>query len=59
MIDYEANNQWIIYNPITKKIQISHDMIFDKGYMYDFKLNKRPEEVREFWSPENGEQLAI
>ena len=39
MVGYEINNQWKIYNPITKKVHISGDVKFDKGYTYDSKLN--------------------
>lgn len=34
-------------------------MRFDRGYIYDSQLNEHNEEMREFWSPENDEQLAL
>ena len=59
MVRYEANNQWRIYNPITKKVHISRDVRFDESYIYDSKLNDYQEEVAEFWSPEDDKQLAL
>ena len=59
IVGYEANNQWRIHNPITKKLHISRDVRFDEGYIYDSQLNERNEEVGEFWSPKDDEQLAL
>lgn len=59
MIGYEANNQWSIYNPITKKIHISQDVRFDEGHAYDSWLNKHNKKIGEFWSLEDNKQLAF
>lgn len=59
MVKYEANNQWRIYNPITKKVHISQDVRFDEGYTYNSQLNEHNEKMGKLWSLEDDEQLAL
>lgn len=57
IVGYKANNQWRIYNLITKKIHISQDVRFDEGHVYDSRLNEYNEKIGEFWSLEDDKQL--
>lgn len=60
MVDYEEPNQWRIYNPPTKKVHITRDVNFDKGFAYNASLNEDDQaKIREFWSFKDDEHLAL
>ena len=60
MIGYKKLNQWRIYNPLTKKIHISKNVNFDKGFIYDGSFNKDIKaKIGELWSFKDNKKLAL